>query len=254
MSTPSEIAASARRTRILITVLVALVVVLAVVAAVAITTVLRSSGQGGGQAAESPSPSATPTRGPGDPLRLPQGQDQVEGLPVGFERTPEGAVAMVAAYASHDVTLDPEAKAQVRSVYAAELQDLGQQEMEQLAEDSEFGIENELDYYGFDVDLEDLPQQATYSALPVGAVYEEIDSATTEVALLLQVTVSDGVEAQSTFLETLEVRCLWGEDVRGGDWVISDEFPEIEVPEKAEPGTGEFRSSEWIPLQGGTSW
>ncbi|MDA2803393.1 hypothetical protein [Nocardiopsis suaedae] len=250
MSTPNEIAASARRTRTTIIVPAALVVVLAVVAAVAITTALNAGGE---QLQSAASPSPTRSRAEGEPLRPPAPGHEVEGYPVNFEHTPEGAVAMTTAYVSRNATLDPADKAETRSAYAVELQGIGQEELEQLAEQLQLGIEDELDYYGFDVDLGDLPQQATYSALPVAVVYEEIDASTTEVAVLTEVNVSDGIEAESIFLEPLEVRCVWSDDVRGGDWVISSEFPEIEVPDKAEPGTEEFQSSEWAPLQGGMS-
>lgn len=250
MSTPHEIAA--QRTRRMIVVLIVLVVVLALSLAVAVGFALGSGGADRpGKAAPSsaaPSPSSAAA---GDILKLPEGGDQVDGrYPVNFAETPEGAVALATAYFSNDVTLDPEVKARTRQIYAQEVHGT---DLQELTEDARMTIELYLEKYGFGMTLEELPEQASMSALPMAVVYEQVDERTVDVALLVQVSAHDGISRRTTFMESPGVRCVWEQDLRGGDWALSSEFPDIEAPEQVEPHTAAFENSEWIKLQGGVS-
>src|SRR5690606_38038309 len=145
-------AAAAQRSRRIITVLIVVVVALALALAAVAVTAMRS---GEGEHASAPSPTPTSSRPPGDPLPLPTGAEEVNGLPTGFERTPEGAVAMAVAYLTHDVTLDVENRAEARVMYYAELQgkEAGKAEKKSAATQ----IQLDLGTLGIAANREDLP-------------------------------------------------------------------------------------------------
>ncbi|GAB3214261.1 hypothetical protein GCM10027294_53190 [Marinactinospora endophytica] len=247
MSTPREIAAA--RTRRLIIGLVVLVVVLALALTVAVVVLAR----GDGETTSAPDPQATPTPTM-DPtadgaLLLPSGNDTIDGrYPVNFPHTPEGAVGMLAAYSNNDVTVDPQTKARARQVYVDELRD---QELSVLEQSAALWIEMDLSGYDVGMTLEELPDQAEMSSIPLAVVYEQVDSDTVDVALLEEISIYDGISRRGTSTAVREARCVWREDVRGGDWVLSDEFPSVTIPDVADPREPGFDESGWIAVQGG---
>ncbi|MFC7331426.1 hypothetical protein [Marinactinospora rubrisoli] len=247
MSTPSEIAARTRRTMIG---LIALVVVLVVALIVTIVIATRS-GSDTPAADPTSSASSSPSTpiGPDGALRLPTAGDQLDGRwPVNFDRSPEGAVAMAAAYITHDISLDPQVKAQTRLTYFSEGLGVSREGLDASMPDQ---IESELRAaFDTDTDLEALPRQASLSGLPVAAVYEPIDADTVDVALLINLEFYDGISRRGTQTTTWRVRAVWDESIRGGDWVMSPDWAQIEIPEIVEPGTDDFADSEWIPLGG----
>ncbi|KIH97481.1 hypothetical protein LP52_18790 [Streptomonospora alba] len=244
MSTPHG--TTPQRTRWLITVLVVLVMVLALALAMAVGYALGSGGTD--EAASRPSSSPSPS-GSGGPIRLSGGSAQVDGrYPVKFARTPEGAVSALAAFNSSYTTLDPAVKARAGQLYMNEMRNM---DMRELTEGMRANIDLELESYGFGMTFEELPTQASMSALPLGAVYERVDARRIDVALLVRISAYDGISRRTEFLVTPKARCIWMEDVRDGDWMMADDFPKIEAPEKAEPHTAAFENSEWTELQGG---
>lgn len=247
MPTPQGITAQRTRRLLMLGLAAVLALALAVAAGFALGSSEADSGESGGPS-PTPTPSASP---PGDLIKLSGGNHQLDGrYPVNFAHTPQGAVSLVAAYVSNDVTLDPSVKARTRQIYARDLQDA---DLQQLTENARLTIQLDLEKYGFGVSEDELPSQASMSALPVAAVYEQIDERTVEVAVLVEVSAHDGVSRHTNFMSIQEVRCLWDDGIRGGDWVLSEEQPEIDPPAEVEPHTPEFEDSAWIELQGGVS-
>ncbi|GAA4888889.1 hypothetical protein [Streptomonospora salina] len=213
------------------------------------------SGAAGGAASRpsaSPAPSASPSSPPpasGGPIQLSGGDSHVDGrYPVKFARTPEGVVSALAAFVSNYTTLDPAVKARVGQLYMNEMRN---KDIQELTEGMRGNIGLDLESYGFGMTFEELPTQASMSAVPLAAVYERVDARRIDVAVLAEISAYDGISRRTEFLVTPKARCVWVADVRDGDWMVADDFPEIEAPEEVEPHTAAFENSEWIELQGG---
>ncbi|GAB3214260.1 hypothetical protein GCM10027294_53180 [Marinactinospora endophytica] len=250
MPAPREVATAG--TRRLIIGLVVLVVVLALALAVAVVVLARGDGDDRVASVPASQAGAAPTVNPtaDGTLLLPPGNDTVDGrYPVNFERTPEGAVAMAAAYNVHELTLDPKVKARARQVYI----DIYQAEdISVLEEAAAAEIGMDLENFGYGMTREELPTQADLSSTPVATVYKQVDENTVDVALMVEISAYDGISRRGDSSLVRKLRCVWKENVRGGDWLVADQ-PAMELDSLVEvpPDHPDFEASGWILIQGG---
>lgn len=215
MSTPSQIAAQAARTRRRLYLAAGLVLVLLAVLGGWLLGRGTSSPPQEAPAAPDPSPTA-----PGQEFELLTGESLAYGsYPVKFPHTPQGAVSATVHGLQAQSTNDAQILVEVLSTYHGADYTIAAVEDEVL-------IERALDLRllqpeGSDFDMEEFPHPAAYHYITPLAVWWEVqDDNTVEVAVLAHNEASDGagvvMEGRYIYARTM----VWDEGTRGGDWVV----------------------------------
>lgn len=215
MSTPSQIAAQAARTRRRLYLAAGLVLLLLAVAAGWFLGRGAPSPPQETPAAPEPSPTAQ-----GEGFELLSGQDMAQGTyPVRFPHTPQGAVSATVHGLHAQSTNDAEALAEVLSTYHRADYDAAAVEETVLADRALEMLHNQPE--GSSFDMEDFPSPAAYHyTTPLAVWWQEQDADTVEVLVLADQEASDGagvvLEGRYIYGRTL----VWDEGTRGGDWVV----------------------------------
>ncbi len=209
-----------------------LLAILGVVVAVAAAVAFRAWGP-----TTAPRPASTPTPS-GVQAVLPQPARVVDGIPVGYPHTVQGAVSAAAHYTEARDLFSPK---QV----VPELKIMADPDPVQIGTLSSRGIIDAMDLrsrFGLDVGGES--DQSDYVNVQAEAYH--VDQAGTEqveVWLLTWRTTVVGDVTQEHAAYTVPVALTW----TGGDWKLDDRILPTS-PTPATPGTPEATEAGWIPL------
>ncbi|MFE3455923.1 hypothetical protein ACFXKD_00135 [Nocardiopsis aegyptia] len=242
MSTPSQIAAQAARTRRRLYLAAGLVLLLLAVAGGWFLG--RGASDPVEEAPAAPEPSPTSQA---DGFELLDGGELSQGLPVRFPHTPQGAVSATVHGLHAQSTNDARALAEVLSTYHRADYDAGDIEEGILADRALEMRLNQPD--GSDFDMDDFPSPASYHYItPVAVWWQEQDADTVEVAVLADMEASDGaavvVEGRYIFGRTL----VWDEGTRGGDWVVDAVTDPTRTGTRPRPEEYELDHPSWTPI------
>jgi hypothetical protein len=238
-----------------------LVAVVVILVCVVVSLVVNHDGGSSASALPGPSASATATAGASSPatepaptstasgvyiapanfVSLPQGSRRLNGLPVGFPHTPQGAVAMAVASATATWTDDAAANSAAARVYSAPGQ------VDQQAADAAAGAAALRKTFGLPA-TGPLPAGATLSTWPIGVQWKVLDVDTVQVSFEVRELSSPGTGQPATSrIQATTGLMGW---TTSGDWKIIETEP-MSVPTPYDLGTDGFNSAGWIAIQQG---
>jgi hypothetical protein len=173
-------------------------------------------------------------------VALPAGADQIDELPVGFPRTPEGAAAAEVAKDRYSSTLDYQLANTVARVYLAP-------ELAATADQASTSAVAELRAKLGVAASGPAPANVSVVTRPIGVRWETDGDDRTEVSVLVQV---DYRSRERTWSELAASTTVWqwmaGEAGRPADWrLVGASQPEAYL---AQIGTGAFNDAGWSAL------
>ncbi|TDT93347.1 hypothetical protein EDD99_8157 [Streptomyces sp. 846.5] len=247
---------AARRMRRLVLVLVAVVIVL-----VCAVVSLMARGSGHSSASQLPGPVLSPTVvptstasaaaptstasgtfvPPAQYVALPQASHTVDGLPMGWPHTPQGAIAMVVQHVTSNWTADPVADSKAARAYAPPGQ------ADQQAADAAAGAQALRKAFGLPA-TGPLPAGASFTAWPIGVQWKALDADTVQMSVLVRESSSPGTgQPAVTRVAVTTAMANW---TTAGDWKVI-ESPPTALPTPYDLGTSGFNDAGWIALQQG---
>ncbi|OOC52466.1 MULTISPECIES: hypothetical protein [Nocardiopsis] len=218
MSTPAQVAEHAARNRRRLLIGGAAVVV---VIAMLVGWIIGRGSSGDAEAPPEASPSASPNPLADPDSFIPDGGQELIGgqYPAGFPHTPEGA----ASAAVHEIrsmsTNDPEALAEIATIYYG-----NNVTIEAVEKDLLWNRAREIEMTkpsGAPFDVELFPAPGSYYFInPIGVGWEELEDGIIEVHVLSEDEIGDGMGLAFTRTYIHGRRMKWDPQVRGGDWVV----------------------------------
>ncbi|MGW1839633.1 hypothetical protein [Streptomyces sp. NPDC002067] len=245
-----------RRMRRLVIALVAIVVVLGavVIGLVAGNASSSEDKQDAGKASHpsaSADPAPTETADDGDSgyvapvtwVKLPDGAKKVNGYPVQFPHTEEGAMAMLVASSRNSFSWDPKKVEENIRTYALD------EYRDQMATAAGQGAQGVREHTGMPASGP-LPKGATLTAWPIGVQWTAKDSDHVTGFVLVRLTTTPGTgKKPKTELFSLPCAATWD----NGDWRVQPTSPDDtpQAPEPADLGADAFNSNGWRAIQEG---
>ncbi|MEV4437894.1 hypothetical protein AB0K09_02575 [Streptomyces sp. NPDC049577] len=230
-------------------------IILAAIAAVLAVIVVLLLAFGGGKKDDGKAPAPAPTHvGPSNPtegsedsyaspkswVKLPEGKERSNGLPVRFPQTDEGAAAMAVALVRAGWSISPEEVEKAAGTYSVPEE---AEAAKSMAKDS--AAENRK-AAGIPTSGP-MPQDAAFNVIPIGVQWEHQDNTHVKVSVDVRIVMSSGTgSSPDTRLVSTSTLAVWTD----GDWK-DHSIPPGQQPKPADIGNPEFNSAGWKAIQEG---